>query len=405
MQIFNRVYEGIKKKRQKILSGEVNCIPCSFKRFSTEWPGIERGKYYNVTAQQKVGKTQLMDKMFLYDPLFYAFNSPDKVRIKIFYFSLEISAEEKYKQFLCHLLYVLSRGKIRVSQRDLNSVSVNEPLDQKVLDILQSPEYLPYYKFFEERVTLISDVRNPTGIHKIMKDYAKNHGKWTKKKIEYTDKLTGEIETREVNDYYTPDDEDEYVFCIIDHIGLISTESENGNQLNLHQSISKLSATYLIELRDNYKYIPCVVQQQALAGESTENVKIGKLKPSVADLGDNKLTSRDCNVMFGIFSPFRHNIKDYEGYDITRFRDNIRFMEIMISREGGNGMTCPLFFDGAVNYFKELPHSSNTMELSKFYALIDNINAKKRAAVANVLIKFKNKNGKNRRYFWNVWRR
>ena len=108
LKLFNRVYEDIKRRRQKILSGKINCIPCSFPRFQSEWPGVEQSKFYLLTAQQKVGKTQFADKMFLYDPFFYAFNHPDTIRIKIIYFSLEISAEEKYKQFICHLLYILS---------------------------------------------------------------------------------------------------------------------------------------------------------------------------------------------------------------------------------------------------------------------------------------------------------
>ena len=105
---------------------------------------------------------------------------------------------------------------------------------------------------------------------------------------------------------------------MIDHISLITTESENNRSMGLHESISKLSSKYLIKWRDEFKYSPVVIQQQALAGESTENVKMGKLKPSVADLGDNKLTSRDCNVMFGLFSPFRHDIHDYMGYSIHK---------------------------------------------------------------------------------------
>ena len=74
-------------------------------------------------------------------------------------------------------------------------------------------------------------------------------------------------------------------------------------------------------------------QQQALSGEGIENIKLGKLKPSVSDLGDNKLTSRDVNIFFGIFSPIRHNLHDYLGYSIDKFEDNIRFMEIMVFQE------------------------------------------------------------------------
>ena len=42
-----------------------------------------------------------------------------------------------------------------------------------------------------------------------------------------------------------------------------------------------------------------------------------------AGLADNKLTGRDANVILGLFSPFRHEIPEYMGYDVVFFKDNI----------------------------------------------------------------------------------
>lgn len=398
LKLFDRVYRDIKGRREKILSGKINCIPCTFKRFSAEWPGIEQGRYYSVTAQQKVAKTQFTDKVFLYDPFFYAFNNRDIIRIKIIYFSLEISAEEKYKQFICHLLYILSKGRIRVSQRDLNSVIQDSPISQEVLDILDSDGYKEYFKFFEECVDIVSHIRNPTGMHEYVKQYAKEHGHWEYKEIDWKE-LDGSITKKKVKDYYVPDDPDEYVIIIVDHVSLITSESEDGKPLGLHGSMGKLSSKYMISWRDDYKYIPVTVHQQALSGESTENVKLGKLKPSVADLGDNKMLSRDVNMMFGLFSPYRHGIHDYMGYSIDKFEDNIRFLEIMISREGGGGMTCPLYFDGAVNFFRELPLPNDGIGIAKVYSMLDSIRQPKK--VAMFLFKNDELKEKRRRYVKN----
>jgi len=73
---------------------------------------------------------------------------------------------------------------------------------------------------------------------------------------------------------------------LIDHIGLISTESDEGKKLSLHESIVKLSSHYLITLRNKYNYIPVVIQQQASSQESVENMKQGRLKPTMDGLGD-----------------------------------------------------------------------------------------------------------------------
>lgn len=79
------------------------------------------------------------------------------------------------------------------------------------------------------------------------------------------------------------------------------------------------------------------------------------------------------NVIIGLFSPFRHELPEYFGYDIRFMRDNIRFMEIIGGREGGAGTICPLYFDGAVNYFKELPLPNDTKQMNAVYNLINKI--------------------------------
>lgn len=50
MSLYKRVYKNLIEKRDRILSGKINCIPWGFKRFEQESPGIEQGKYYLLTA-------------------------------------------------------------------------------------------------------------------------------------------------------------------------------------------------------------------------------------------------------------------------------------------------------------------------------------------------------------------
>ena len=107
--------------------------------------------------------------------------------------------------------------------------------------------------------------------------------------------------------------------------------------------------------------------------ESVENLKYNRLKPSLDGLAINKNTQQDANVILGLFSPFRHEIPEYLGYDVTYFKDNIRFMEILGGREGGAGTICPLYFDGAVNYFKELPLPKDENNLKMVYRKIERI--------------------------------
>ena len=272
-----------------------------------------------------------------------------------------MSKEEKMLSAFSNIIYV--KEGVRIAPKDLKSTRADKVLSEAHLALVK--KYELYFKKIEEIVDFVDDIKNPTGIYKYVRDYAHKNGTQHTKTIE----IKGE--KVEVDDYYTPNDPDEYVIVIIDHISLIATESEGMKKLNLHESIVKLSSEYLITLRNKYNYIPVVVQQQAAAQESVENQKNNRLKPTMDGLGDCKLTARDANVIIGLFSPFRHEIKSYCGYDITYFRDNIRFLEVLGGREGGGGTICPLYFDGAVNFFQELPKPDMITEMGAVRRFID----------------------------------
>lgn len=278
-----------------------------------------------------------------------------------------MSKEEKMLSAFSNILYV--KEGIRISPTDLKSTKKDRVLSEHVLKIIE--QYEPYFQKIEELVEFIDDVRHPTGIYYFMKEYADNNGVQHQKTVEFTNNETGEIYTKKIDDYYEPSDPDEYVICLVDHISLITKEKEEGRTLSLHESINKLSSKYMVLLRNKYNYIPVIIQQQAAAQESLDNFKSNKLKPSLDGLADCKLTQRDANVILGLFSPFRHEIPTYMGYDTRFFRDKIRFLEIIGGREGGAGTMCPLYFDGAVNYFKELPKPDDISEMKEVYNFIN----------------------------------
>lgn len=256
-----------------------------------------------------------------------------------------MSKEEKMLSLFSHILYV--KEGVRISPTDLKSTNQQKVLNEDILNLIL--KYQEYFNKIEEIVEFIDDVKNPYGIYTVMRNYALENGKIHKKTIKINEKLV------EIEDFYEPNNPEEYVMCVIDHISLITPETENGRIMSLHEAISKLSSEYLIKLRNRFNHIPVVVQQQASSQESVENKKANRLKPTLDGLADNKLTQRDANVVLGLFSPFRHEIPEYLGYDIKFFQDNIRFLEILARREGGGGTVCPLYFDGAVNFFKEMP--------------------------------------------------
>ena len=357
MKLFKRTYSGLVNSRERLLTGKVNCIPWGMPRFETISPGIEQGRYYMVTASTKVGKSQLTDQLFLYNPYRYYLANRESFRLKIFYFSLEMSDTQKMQQAISNLMFHNSNSD-RFSTMDLRSV--REPLSEETIQKIASQE--EYFNEFEKVVTYISHIKNPTGIYKYMKEYALRNGKWIKKPG-----ITKDGSQGLVNSHYEPNDPDEYVIVILDHASLLSPERGADN---LAASISKLSSEYFVELRNLYNYTPVLIQQQAASQESLENVKFKSVKPSFTGLADNKRTSRDVDLALGLYTPIRYGFKSYVGYDINFFKDNIRFLEIIGGREGGGGIITPLFFDGAVNYFNELPKPPDVINMQKVYDYI-----------------------------------
>lgn len=254
--MIDRIINNLKERRERILSGEVNCIPSSFSRFRDDFVGVEQGKYYLISAATKAAKTQLTSKMFIYDPLFYAYKNPDKIHLKVFYFPLEESIESITLRFMAHLLAKLSNDTIRISPLDLKSTNENKPVPQEVLNLLETDEYQSILKFFEETV-LFFEERNATGIYKQVRSYAEKNGVTHRKQINIVNKETGDSEIREVFDYYEPNDPKEYVIILTDHVSLLNPESG----MDLRESINRFSE-YMVMFRNRYNYIPVVIQQQ-----------------------------------------------------------------------------------------------------------------------------------------------
>lgn len=363
-----RVLNGLEERRKKIINGGINSIPSPFKRFSEDFLGIEQGKYYVITSSTKGGKTQLASYLFIYNTLLYAYNNPDKIRVKIFYYPLEETPEDIMIRFMSYLLYTLSGYKIRINPTDLRSTRNNKILDETIIDLLKKDEYLNILKFFESNV-IFSSSANPTGVYNECKKYATEHGKVHTKKQLVKGEL-GETKTIDAFDWYEYDDPDEYRIIFYDHVSLTNTE----RGMTLKQSIDKLSE-YFVILRNRYKFSICAIQQQAFQGESLDAFKENKVRPTIANLGDSKYLARDCNCVLGIFSPFKYELKEYFGYDITKLRDNCRFLEVLINRGGSPGGMIALYFDGAVNYFSELPRA-NDPKIQNVYKTLQDMRTK-----------------------------
>lgn len=359
MSITRRVLEELKTQRQRRLEGKFNAIPFNLPRFSKVLPGIEQGRYYIVTAASKCGKSQLCDYLFVYNPVEWILSNPlAGVKLKIFYFTLEMTKEEKIRQLMSYYLY--KKHNVLISPVKLQSKFEYILEEQKIKDIESD------LKFFDdlENIVTYSKISNPYGVFKELRTYAHAHG-------HYVDKAGNKLDTKKIEtgdpgevfkiDRYIPDNPDEYVISVFDHASLATPEKDKdtGEIMNQHQTMTKLSKHFM-NVRDRWNYIPVLVQQQALEGEKQQFTYKGesiiqKLKPTHDGLAENKTIGRDCNYMLGMFSPNRYGVKEYDGYDLTRLRDCHRELSVIFSRHSAGSQTVPLLFLGSSNYFEELP--------------------------------------------------
>jgi hypothetical protein len=143
---------------------------------------------------------------------------------------------------------------------------------------------------------------------------------------------------------------------MIDHYGLLFPEKGQ----TLFEAIKNFSNNYALEMRDKWECAITAVQQQSASSTEMQYTNRGetildKVRPSREGLADCKYTAQDINLMLGVFSPFKFKESEYENWDLNRLRDNHREVSILLNRSGVSNASVQLYFNGAVNVFRELP--------------------------------------------------
>lgn len=325
MSLYRRALDVIEENKLK----EFNCIPFDKKlpRTSEVIPGIQQGRYYIVSGASGAGKSQLTDDLFVFTPFDFV-NENKKIQAKILYFSLELGGVPKMHQWMAKRLY--EYYGIRTSVDILCSVGKNRINDNIHMAV---KEIEPYFNDLEKVLKLYEGSYTATNIITEVEDYVNENGKLDNK------------------GNYVANNPNEYVLVIIDHLSLLTEEKG----LSKKACMEKLS-NFLFAARNKYKLTPVVIQQQSADTENLEHFKASKLEPSKAGLAESKLTYNDCDIAFGIFQPQKHEIQNYRGYDVLQMGDGYRNFSVFKNRYGtAANINVGLYFDGAVNYFKELP--------------------------------------------------
>jgi hypothetical protein len=329
-------------------------------------PAIPKAKCIHVTANTNVGKSQFMRWYFLVAPyLLYKLNPNSNFKPKFILFLLEESKEQLQDSLFSIFIFV--KFKTIIEPAKLNGFSEDIITDEE-LKLVEAVE--PYVTELLLLCNVIDNVYNPTGLYKISRRILLEAGERSYTTLKKSDVIIPESEYKKLPDEnkkefkfhsYRQNNEEEYFFIITDNVNLLEPESSNGRMMNLHDTMWKWSTEYAHkQLQKNFKAIIIDIIQQASESEKQQFTNKGgnivdKVKPTRDGYGDNKRIARNADLILGLFAPTFYGIKTYAGYNLGEIGDYFRTVIILKNRLGRGFKEIPLFFNGAANYFAELP--------------------------------------------------
>lgn len=360
-----KILQKKRKNSDSIIKIEKDIVD-NYYGFTLDGDGLFLLEDFTVTHN-----TQLADFLFLYQPLKYFLKNPNcGIVPKIFYFSLEVSQERKMQQAIVNKLFE-DKGLV-FSPQEIDSKFKNFILTDSLANEIDN--YRSYFNdFFLKHVTFVQNIKNPFGIYNYMRHYAESNGQYYDKdgKILTSEEMKRDESKRFLIDRYEPNNKEELVIVITDHISLLQEEVNNGTKMTKHETMSMFSHRYCLAMRDRWHYHVVNIQQQSADVEKQQFTFKGesivdKLKPSPDGLGDCKLTGRDVNYMFGLFAPNRYQqIHEYKGFNIDELNDNYREFSIILNREGSGFINMNLYFNGACTIFKKIQSNNIDMDWIK----------------------------------------
>lgn len=358
---FTDIINVIERNKSIKESGGITSILPPFERLSHYYGGFTKSSITAITASSGVGKTKFVKQMAVSNVINQTYNS--NIKVKIFYFALEENSTDFWLSFICTWLYKKHQINISVAQlKSIGSYTVDQDLLSKVMQAEKAIQFL------QDRVEVIDYIRNPTGILKYIKGYFDNPeiGSYTYKTLP---------DGKQVISGYEYKDKDLWVFCVVDHISLLSNEisSETRTRLTSYQTLDMFVKDYVLEVfSKRYQMVNVIVHQQTPSSEKAVYTSRGslieeKIEPSLEELHINKGIHQDYEIVMGLFNPSRYDIEVHNGYDISLLGRGYRALKFLKDRHYGlENTSLGLFFNGATGVFGELP-KAEIMQTGNYY--------------------------------------
>lgn len=340
-------------------------IDMGFERLTNN-VGLRKSTYYLIGGYTGSLKTATVDAAFILNPHQWVSSSSNTtgVKLKVFYFSMERKRVLKMAKFIAQKVFK-EHGFIFSVSKIMGWLSKTYKLKPNEHDLIKLyKDWINH--LLNEVVTIIDAPINPMGIKKTIDEYAKNHGK--------VEKLDSH------NSIYIPNNPKELVLVIYDHIGLQKRESRTKDgvkhQFNSKKEIIDQSSEDARKFRDFYGYSIIKVSQFNRSIANPMRIKNGDVEPQLEDFKESSNTVEDADVVFSLFDPWRYNVPDPSGYDLTRLRDEngvkkYRSLKVLKNSYGSDDLRIGLAVEPITGTFKEMKKLSE-MTNSDYTNIINN---------------------------------
>lgn len=344
----------------RLREGGVNCLQLPFQRGQKIIPGIERAACYDIMAQTKVGKSQFTYYLFVFKTLIDLYYGPQTYDVRYIIVAIEETPERVMQRFMSFLLYYESNGKIRVNPLELRSTLTECPKEAQ--EALRDEHIQDILEFFQQHVEFADEQPNPTGIRNYCIRWAEKRGKTIYNTYEVEDEFGTKIE-KTTFARYEPNNPDSFNIVIIDHVGILDRE----RGMDERATIKKMSEYCAKDLRNKYGFTTVMIHQQNFDSYSIDAAKLNHFEPNLGAGGGSKEILRDVDVCLALYAPHNYDVENYGGYDIKRLYKRGLFVKCLCNRNGESGGIIPLFFDGSVSHFWELPSPKNAGDIQAVY--------------------------------------
>lgn len=349
---------------------------------------IGRGMYILVGGQSGSGKTSFVDTAFILNIFKNRIKSGEPMPFWI-YNSMERHIESKLAKWSALMLY-WSGTMIDVpillnlpnKKRDLNNKDI-EALEKIAVAMDKLQSRVDFYeapltakgildnamKVAYQRGVLLTSCekgvkKNGVPIAEFGEEYETHAG--VRRKVVHTEWGT----IRQNESKYFPNDEDEVVFMVNDHVGKVIGSD---GFANTKTSVDDHSQNMAL-LRDKLKWCPVDISQFNRENQDTTRNRVAELDIKERDFKNTSTGYENADIVLGLINPHKLGHTRYKKLNVRKLvsptgENRLRVLKIVKQTYGPDDIQLPLKFLGENGFVEDLPQELNEYEYDQIQSI------------------------------------